>query len=85
MPAARVAVPTARQQTAPAPVSVLPANRQACESCGSLRTTTISMTLTDGTSVDFTSCRSCEHKTWAGEHGALGLERVLASATRRRA
>jgi hypothetical protein len=43
------------------------------------------MTLTDGTSVDFTSCRSCEHKTWAGEHGALGLERVLASATRRRA
>jgi hypothetical protein len=50
-----------------------------------VRTTTISMTLTDGTSVDFTSCRACEHKTWASERGALALDHVLSRATRRRA
>jgi hypothetical protein len=67
------------------PVTVLPVRRASCAHCGSVRTTTISMTLTDGTPVDFTSCRACEGKTWAGECGPIGLPGVLARATRRRA
>jgi hypothetical protein len=67
------------------PVTVLPVRRVSCAHCGSVRTTTISMTLTDGSPVDFTSCRACEGKTWAGECGPIGLPGVLARATRRRA
>jgi hypothetical protein len=85
VPGVRVAVRPTSARTVPAPVSTLPAIRLPCGSCGSVRTTTISMTLTDGTSVDFTSCRACEHKTWASERGALALDHVLARATRRRA
>lgn len=55
-----------------------------CSHCGSRRTTTIGMVLTDGTAVDFTSCRTCEGKTWAGEDGPLPLARVLRRATRTR-
>lgn len=48
-------------------------NRQAisCASCGSGHVTRLSMNLTDGTPVDFTSCHRCEHKTW--EHGGTEL------------
>jgi hypothetical protein len=43
-----------------------------CAACGSERVTSLSMTLTDGTPVDFVSCHRCEHKTW---RDASGLER----------
>ncbi len=48
-----------------------------CQSCGSTRVTRLSMNLTDGTPVEFTSCHRCEHKTW--EHGgdALSVDSVL--------
>ncbi|MHB8341043.1 MAG: hypothetical protein ACYDB7_07695 [Mycobacteriales bacterium] len=59
-------------------------NHVACSHCGSRRTTTIGMVLTDGTAVDFTSCRTCEGKSWAGEDGPLPLDRVLCRATRTR-
>jgi hypothetical protein len=36
----------------------------ACVACKGIRVTHISMTLTDGSVVDFESCHSCEHKTW---------------------
>lgn len=50
----------------------------ACEGCGSDRITRISMTLTDGTPVDFTSCHTCEHRTWRESAGnALALDGVL--------
>jgi hypothetical protein len=39
--------------------------------------TRLSMNLTDGTPVEFTSCHRCEHRTW--EHGgdALSVDSVL--------
>jgi hypothetical protein len=49
-----------------------------CEGCGSDRVTRISMTLTDGTPVDFTSCHVCEHRTWRESAGdVLALDGVL--------
>jgi hypothetical protein len=54
-----------------------------CSNCGSSRITRISMTLTDGTPVDFTSCHDCEHKVWTGTKGALALTGVL-DRTRKR-
>ena len=48
-----------------------------CQSCGSTRVTRLTMNLTDGTPVEFTSCHRCEHRTW--EHGgdALSVDSVL--------
>ena len=48
-----------------------------CQACGSTRVTRLSMNLTDGTPVEFTSCHRCEHRTW--EHGgdALSVDSVL--------
>ena len=50
-----------------------------CEACASDRITELAMTLTDGTNVQFVSCRSCEHRTWiAAEGAALPIDQVLA-------
>lgn len=48
-----------------------------CHACGSARITRLTMNLTDGTPVEFTSCHRCEHRTW--EHGgdALSVDSVL--------
>jgi hypothetical protein len=48
-----------------------------CRGCGSPHVTRLTMSLTDGTPVDFTSCHRCEHRTW--EHGGaeLTVEGVL--------
>jgi hypothetical protein len=54
-----------------------------CASCGSSRITRISMVLTDGSPVDFTSCHDCEHKTWTDSGVDLALAGVL-DKTRRR-
>lgn len=53
-----------------------------CQACGSNRITRLSMSLTDGTPVEFTSCHRCEHRTW--EHGgdALTVDTVLDRARR---
>ena len=49
-----------------------------CRACGSERVTTISMNLTDGSPVSFTSCHRCEHRTWQEQAGAeLPVELVL--------
>ena len=54
-----------------------------CAACGSGRITRISMTLTDGTPVDFTSCHDCEHKLWSDDGGGdLALTGVLARTRR---
>lgn len=42
-----------------------------CSNCGSSRITKLSMNLTDGTPVDFTSCHVCAHKSWS--HGGIEL------------
>lgn len=48
-----------------------------CAACASGHVTRISMTLTDGSSVDFTSCYDCEHKNWSDNGGDLALPGVL--------
>ncbi|MDQ6650450.1 MAG: hypothetical protein M3Z02_10090 [Actinomycetota bacterium] len=51
-----------------------------CSVCDSTRVTEISMTLTDGTPVDFTSCHACEHKSWRDSGQELSIDRVLTKA-----
>jgi len=48
-----------------------------CTACGSARITQLSMSLTDGTPVDFTSCHVCAHRTWTHEGVQLGVDDVL--------
>jgi transcription elongation factor Elf1 len=48
-----------------------------CGHCGSVRVTSISMTLTDGTPVDFASCHTCERRSWTAAGSALPLTSVL--------
>ena len=49
-----------------------------CRGCGSVHVTRLSMSLTDGTPVDFTSCHRCEHRTWEHAGAELSVEGVLA-------
>jgi hypothetical protein len=51
-----------------------------CSSCASTRVTSITMTLTDGSVVDFASCHTCERKTWQQEGRALDIGTVLGKA-----
>jgi hypothetical protein len=50
-----------------------------CAVCGSGRVTRITMSLTDGSPVDFTSCHECEHRGWheSGGGDTLTVDRVL--------
>ncbi len=52
----------------------------ACVQCGANRVTHITMTLTDGSVVDFASCHSCEHKTWTEAGTGLDVSEVLKKA-----
>ncbi len=60
-----------------------PASRsdRRCEVCESDRVTELAMTLTDGTPVQFVSCRACEHGAWIAIDGdaavALPVAQVL--------
>jgi transcription elongation factor Elf1 len=56
-----------------------------CPACGSERLTSLSMTLTDGTPVSFSSCHNCEHRVWATETGRMDFADVLSRATKRKA
>lgn len=49
-----------------------------CRGCGSPHVTRLSLSLTDGTPVDFTSCHRCEHRTWEHAGAELTVEGVLA-------
>ena len=51
-----------------------------CTACSGTRVTRISMTLTDGSEVDFTSCHTCEHKSWAQAGSGLAVTEVLKRA-----
>ncbi len=55
-----------------------------CRMCASERVTRISMELTDGDQVDFTSCLECEHRTWEHGEDLLSVDRVLTKAQRHR-
>lgn len=51
-----------------------------CTACGGTRVTSITMTLTDGSVVDFDSCHACEHKRWTQEGRELDITTVLGKA-----
>ena len=54
---------------------------RSCDTCGDVRLTEITMTLTDGTLVEFVSCHHCETKSWravaTGDAMQLGFDSVL--------
>jgi hypothetical protein len=50
----------------------------ACTSCASPRVTSLSMHLTDGTPVDFSSCRVCGAKSWSHDGVELSVTDVIA-------
>ena len=51
-----------------------------CGTCSGNRVTSITMTLTDGSPVDFTSCHSCETKSWKQNGQELDITTVLGKA-----
>jgi predicted metal-binding protein len=51
-----------------------------CGACSGTRVTAITMTLTDGSSVDFASCHSCETKSWRQGGQELDISTVLGKA-----
>ncbi len=58
-----------------------PSSRLAvCTRCSGTRVTSITMTLTDGSSVDFASCHSCEGKSWTSGGQELDISTVLGKA-----
>jgi hypothetical protein len=55
-----------------------------CDSCSSPAVTRISITMTEGDVVDFTSCHRCEHKTYASGGEPIALDRVKELAARKK-
>ena len=51
-----------------------------CAACAGNRVTSITMTLTDGSSVDFASCHRCEGRSWTQAGRALDTATVLGKA-----
>jgi hypothetical protein len=51
--------------------------RPACPACGADQLTVLSMVLTDGTAVRFSSCRGCEHRQWDAQDSTLSITEVL--------
>lgn len=51
-----------------------------CPVCTGHRVTSITMTLTDGSLVDFASCHSCEHRSWTQSGRRLDIQTVLTKA-----
>ena len=51
-----------------------------CGQCAGHRVTHLTMTLTDGSVVDFASCHACEHKTWTEAGTGLDVSDVLRKA-----
>ena len=56
-----------------------------CAACAGRRVTAITMTLTDGSSVDFSSCHSCERKSWTQDGRELDISSVLGKAQKHKA
>ena len=56
-----------------------------CGTCGGNRVTSITMTLTDGSVVDFASCHACERKSWKQAGQTLDIGVVLGKAQKHKA
>lgn len=81
-------VPLQRHVRTLSPASLTQAGRSpsgSCPECGSERVTALTMTLTDGTPVDFSSCHDCEHRHWTHEGSSLEFADVINRATKQRA
>jgi DNA-directed RNA polymerase subunit M/transcription elongation factor TFIIS len=81
-----------RQRTAPVVpttpsslVKLADSQRVKCPQCSSPRLTEIAMTLTDGSPVQFTSCRHCEYRAWTQFGEVLEVDSVITKATKPRA
>ncbi len=76
-----------RQDGPPAPLGSLTQRDSRagsnCAACGSSHVTRLTMNLTDGTPVDFTSCHRCEHRSWQHAGGPLAVEAVLEHTRKR--
>lgn len=55
-----------------------------CPQCAGQRVTLITMTLTDGSVVDFASCHRCEYRSWRQSGRVLDISTVLSKATKHR-
>ncbi|MEP6695447.1 MAG: hypothetical protein ABJA34_01065 [Pseudonocardiales bacterium] len=63
----------------------IPSYRTAtCRRCGGNRITVLSITLADGTPVQFASCHHCEAKQWSRGGKALPLSSVLDRSRKQR-
>jgi DNA-directed RNA polymerase subunit M/transcription elongation factor TFIIS len=89
--AADLTVRVPRQRTvSPVPttpsslVKLADAQREKCPRCESPRLTEIAMTLTDGSPVQFTSCRHCEYRAWTQAGQVLEVDSVISKATKPR-
>ena len=56
-----------------------------CAACASTRITEITMTLTDGSLVDFVSCHTCEVKSWKQGGVELDIGAVLRKTKKHKA
>ncbi|GAB3464015.1 hypothetical protein AB1207_12010 [Kineococcus endophyticus] len=54
-----------------------------CAHCGSERVTQLSMSLTDGTPVQFVSCHVCEERSWMSAAGPITVDGVLERSRKR--
>ena len=83
-------VPPQAQALHTAPTSLTQVSSRSaarCPVCSGTRLTRIAMVLTDGSPVDFTSCHTCEHRSWVetgGSGGALPIDDVLAKTRKPR-
>jgi hypothetical protein len=62
----------------PASLTQVPSHAaERCPICSGSRLTRIAMVLTDGSPVDFTSCHTCEHRSWVQHGSPLPIDAVL--------
>jgi hypothetical protein len=57
---------------------------QVCPECGDGRLTELTMTLTDGTDVEFTACQHCETRSWRSAGESMTMAEVLERTRRDR-
>ena len=73
------------QAQGPASLTQLSSSSAArCPVCAGSRLTRIAMVLTDGSPVDFTSCHTCEHRSWVHAGDSLPIDDVLTKARKQR-
>jgi transcription elongation factor Elf1 len=81
-------VPAQRQAAAAtSPASLTQAGSSpsgTCPECNSERMTSLAMTLTDGTPVQFASCHACEHRHWTHDGRTLAFADVITRATKQK-